>query len=640
MAQAAGGNGYYSNAYHHMQSKQSVDIPNIPPSPTRNLQERQAPHVPPPATHIPSDDDFYVQDHHTGRHRPNVDYLRQHFFHEGRISHEQAMFILDQATDLMSREPNLLHVPSPVIVCGDIHGQYYDLMKIFEIGGSFDENNYLFLGDYVDRGCFGIECLLYLYALKLCDPSRLFLLRGNHECRHLTEYFTFKRECIHKYSAEIYDACIRSFQALPVTALVDGKFFCVHGGISPELDTLQDLERMNRFEEPASKGLLCDLLWADPIPNFGHETEPSYENPHGLPPNVPFIDNHTRGCSYYFTYEAACKFLERNQLLGIFRGHEAQDAGYTMHRKTPTKKFPSVITIFSAPNYLDVYHNRGAVIKYKNKSITIRQYNATSHPYWLPNFMDAFTWSLPFVGEKITEMLLAILAVCSDQELESTSSEEDDSERARELEEDEMDETRTVADISLTPNEISERRQEIKNKILAVGRMQRVFQLLREESENATELAPTPGAPVGPPTAWPGGFHPAGGAPDALGVQGTQMRRMIRTFSDARASDLANERMPQFDYTAPASIPLVPVPSMRIPALSLASGGGVPPADDVGGAGAGLDGGRRNMEELIKRALEEEGLGDGGMVERLADRIARGRRSGRPRNLKRFETAP
>ncbi|KAI8973154.1 Metallo-dependent phosphatase [Trametes punicea] len=631
MEHMATGNGYYSNAYYQMQSKQSVAVSNVPPSPIRNLQERQAPHIPPPAIHIPTDDEFFVLDPHTGRHRPNVEYLKQHFFHEGRISHQHALFILEQATDLMSREPNLLAVPSPVTVCGDIHGQYYDLMKIFEVGGSFEENNYLFLGDYVDRGCFGIECLLYLYALKLCYPNRIFLLRGNHECRHLTEYFTFKRECLHKYSAAVYDACIRSFQALPVTALVDGKFFCVHGGISPELDTLQDLERMNRFEEPASKGLLCDLLWADPIPNFGHETEPTYEYPQGLHPGIPFIDNHTRGCSYYFTYEAACRFLERNQLLGIFRGHEAQDAGYTMHRKTPTKKFPSVITIFSAPNYLDVYHNKGAVIRYKNRNITIRQYNASSHPYWLPNFMDAFTWSLPFVGEKITEMLLAILAVCSDQELESTSSEEDDSDRARELEDDsDGDETRTVADISLTPSEISQRRQEIKNKILAIGKMQRIFQLLREEAENATELTPA-GVPT--PTAWPGGFHPPGAPGDALAVQGTQMRRMIRNFNDARASDLANERMPQFDYTAAPSIPLVPVPSMRLPNLALASAG-------TGGGADELPEGRRNIEELIKRALEEEGLGDGGMVERLADRIARGTRSSRPRGLKRFETAP
>ncbi|TFK80457.1 hypothetical protein K466DRAFT_605309, partial [Polyporus arcularius HHB13444] len=210
---------------------------------------------------------------------------------------------------------------------------------------------------------------------------------------------------------------------------------------------------------------------------------------------------------------------------------------------------------------------------------------------------------------------------------------EEDAERARALNDsdsEEGDETRTVTDLS--PNEISERRQEIKNKILAVGRMQRIFQLLREEAENATELAPAPGAEgAEPPTMWPGGFHPSG-APDALGVHGQQVRRMIRTFSDARASDRANERMPQYDYTQQPVLPLVPVPSMRIPGLALAAG--------AEGEGADGDDNRRNMEELIKKALEEEGLGDGGMVERLADRIARGRRGARPRGLKRFETAP
>lgn len=115
-----------------------------------------------------------------------------------------------------------------------------------------------------------------------------------------------------------------------------------------------------------------------------------------IPPRI----NAERPISY--RYDAVCAFLNRNNLLGVFRGHEAQDAGYTMHRKTPTKKFPSVITVFSAPNYLDAYHNRGAVLKYANKNITIRQYNCSPHPYWLPNFMDGFTWSLPFVGAKST----------------------------------------------------------------------------------------------------------------------------------------------------------------------------------------------------------------------------------------------
>ncbi|EPS97146.1 hypothetical protein FOMPIDRAFT_1166816 [Fomitopsis schrenkii] len=609
--------GYYSSALHQIRETTTA----TPQKHTRegpDLRERQVKHVRPPATHTPDDQEFYVPDVQAGVHRPNVQLLRDHFLNEGRLTEHQALWILEQAATLLAQEPNMLQIEGPVTVCGDIHGQYYDLMKIFEVGGSFAETSYLFLGDYVDRGYFGIECLLYLYSLKLWYPDRLFLLRGNHECRHLTEYFTFKRECLHKYSVTVYEACLRSFQALPVAALLDGKFFCVHGGISPELIKLSDINKIDRFVEPASVGLLCDLLWADPIPGYGEEHKPTYEAPQGLPAGVTFQPNHTRGCSFYFTYEAACQFIDRNQLLGIFRGHEAQDAGYTMYRKTSTKKFPSLITVFSAPNYLDAYHNRGALIRYKDKSMTIRQYNASSHPYWLPNFMDAFTWSLPFVGAKITEMLLAILSVCSDRELEegsSHTSSEEDEERARAVTEAEEDEEERAHP--------SERRQEIKNKILAVGKMQRVFQLLRQEAESATELAPAMPGGMQAPGAWPGGFAAPTPAPDALGVQTAQMRRYIRSFDDARRSDIANERMPHY---AAGSMPLVPVPSMRLPGLAH---GGEGHEEVV------------SMEALIRNALEEEGLSDGGVVERLAERIARGRRpSGRPRGLKRFETAP
>ncbi|KAH8096870.1 Metallo-dependent phosphatase [Cristinia sonorae] len=595
--------------------------PDVPPrsSTPERIRERQVQSIPPPYTRPPLNDQFYLSDA-TGGLKPNVQLLRSHFFHEGRLTEDQALFILESATKLMSREPNMLRINGPVTVCGDIHGQYYDLMKILDVGGDFASSNYLFLGDYVDRGCFGIECLLYLYSLKLWYPNTLSLLRGNHECKHLTEYFTFKRECLHKYSAEVYNACLRSFEALPLTALIDGKFFCVHGGISPQLETLRDLESVDRFQEPPSHGLLCDLLWADPIPNFGNEQEPSHEFPQGVDPHKLWIHNSTRGCSYYFTYEAACKFLARNELLGIFRGHEAQDAGYTMYRKTPTKKFPSVITVFSAPNYLDVYHNRGAIIKYKDRNITIRQYNASPHPYWLPNFMDAFTWSLPFVGAKITEMLLAILDICTQEELE-----DDDSSSTG------MDETSTVADISLTPNEIAQRRQQIKNKVLAVGRMQRVFQLLRydprysylikphdtheEESENATELELGTANTHNPPGAWPGL-----GAPDALNVHVNDIRRQIRSFDDARMSDIANERLPQ--YTPPSDT-LVAVPSMRHTRHEDPASPSEP----------------QSLEGMIRKALLEEGLEDGGVVERLAEKIARGKKaSGRPRGLGRTET--
>ncbi|KDQ55506.1 hypothetical protein JAAARDRAFT_195874 [Jaapia argillacea MUCL 33604] len=557
-------------------------IPGHPEFTEEHTQLRNAREVPEPAYSPPTDGQLWVYND-VGQVKPDIKFLKRHFFHEGRLTEDQALALIDKATEVLSTEPNLLNVSGPVTICGDIHGQYYDLMKLFEVGGNVSDSNYLFLGDYVDRGNFGLECLLYLYALKLWYPNRFFLLRGNHECRHLTEYFTFKRECLHKYSHQVYDACIKSFNALPVAALVDHRFFCVHGGISPELNTLEDIWRLDRFQEPGSHGLLCDLLWADPVANYGRE----HEQDNGLgAPGQMFYHNLTRGCSWFYTYDAVCAFLERNGLLGVIRGHEAQDAGYTMHRKTPTKKFPSVITIFSAPNYLDAYHNRGAVLKYHNKNITIRQFNWSSHPYWLPNFMDAFTWSLPFVGEKIADMLMAVLAVCSEEELEESSDEDD---------------TRTIADLALTPNEIAARRQQIKNKILAVGKMQRVFQLLREEAENASELV-TESPTIG---------HATLAGPNSLTIQGNSIRQNIRSFDDARRVDMVNERLPEF---SPTAFPLVPVPSMR------------PQRTD-------------NMEILIKRVLEED-EGDGGVVERVAERIARGRKpTGRPRALKRHETA-
>lgn len=281
------------------------------------------------------------------------------------------------------------------------------------------------------------------------------------------------------------------------------------------------LTQINRFREPPTHGLICDILWADPLEEFGQEKM-----------NESFVHNHVRGCSYFFTYNAACQFLERNNLLSIIRAHEAQDAGYRMYRKTKVTGFPSVMTIFSAPNYLDVYNNKAAVLKYENNVMNIRQFNCTPHPYWLPNFMDVFTWSLPFVGEKVTDMLIAILNICSKEELEE--DEEEDSSLL--IEQDSpapalpSPSTPTTARPSVQGDEYPERRMVIKNKILAVGRMARVFSVLREEAERVSELKVASGT----------GKLPYGTL--ALGSEG--IKNAIHNFDEARKVDIENERLP------------------------------------------------------------------------------------------------
>uniref|UniRef100_A0A8C9IJ86 Serine/threonine-protein phosphatase n=1 Tax=Piliocolobus tephrosceles TaxID=591936 RepID=A0A8C9IJ86_9PRIM len=340
--------------------------------------------------------------------------LKDHLRKEGKVSKEDCLEIIKKVIDIVSNEPNLLRLQDPITIVGDIHGQYYDLLKLLEVGGEPGKTQFLFLGDYVDRGSFSIEVLLLLYALKINFPDRIWLIRGNHECRQMTSFFNFRDECEYKYDIVVYYAFMESFDTIPLSAVINGKFLGVHGGLSPDLILLNQISSFTRFQEPPRSGIFCDILWSDPIDEDKEE--------HTIH-NEAYFPNDIRGCSYFFGYNAATTFLEKNGLLSIIRAHEAQLEGYKIHQTNLKTGFPVVITIFSAPNYCDVYNNKGAVLKFDNNTLNIQQFSFSPHPYHLPNFMNLFTWSLPFVSEKVTELLYSLLnSSINDSDGEETGS--------------------------------------------------------------------------------------------------------------------------------------------------------------------------------------------------------------------------
>ncbi|GME87199.1 hypothetical protein B5S31_g1175 [[Candida] boidinii] len=504
---------------------------------------------------------------------PDYKFMREHFKREGKLQIHQVIRIIKMTTNLLSKESNLIHVPAPVTVCGDVHGQFYDLCKLFEICGDPDKSPFLFLGDYVDRGAYSIETLLLLYAMKLNHPDTFFLLRGNHESKQMTMHFTFHSECILKYSLDVYKESIESFKALPIAAIMNKQFFCVHGGISRELKKVSDLNRINRFvEDFPSSGLLCDLMWADPSADYDTEI---FDEDDEYDPSSYFTENYERGCSFMFTYKASCKFLQENNLLCILRAHQAQDAGYRMYKKTESQQFPSVITLFSAPNYCGTYGNKAAVLRYEKAVMNIRQFSSSPVPYRLPNLIDVFTWSIPFVAERTADILLSVLNICTEDELKEdtpiarklveslndvSSNPLSKSEIINRMADNEYIDntpttttgttagttvgTTTVATTTATATATSKGtdnsesdngksqavlRNELRNKILAIGRVSRMFNILREEAEKVEHLRKLSG----------------GELPKGVLISGKdELDNKITSFEEARLADLANEGLP------------------------------------------------------------------------------------------------
>ncbi|CAN0043368.1 unnamed protein product [Ectocarpus sp. 6 AP-2014] len=350
------------------------------------------------------------------------DAIGERFRRQERLELGEAVALIEAVKNIFREEDNMVPLDAPVMVVGDVHGQYFDLLNILKRWRP--DHNLLFLGDYVDRGQFSCEVILHLFALKLRHPKNVFLIRGNHECSSVSAHFGFKDECKMKYGLTVYYRFLLAFQTMPICALIEtsiGRIFACHGGISPDIRHLSDIEEIDRFAEPEMEGPLCDMLWADPLNEDDSHKLTGEEYQHFL--DTDYISNQVRGCSYMFGYHAVQRFLRENRLMYMVRAHEVQEEGFRSHFPSPvwglaaaaaaaeegdfsdedselgseeeeeansydqvladTSRHlnPTVLTVFSAPNYCDRYRNKAAVLHIERPGYyTVNLLEAEPHP--------------------------------------------------------------------------------------------------------------------------------------------------------------------------------------------------------------------------------------------------------------------
>lgn len=255
------------------------------------------------------------------------------------LTEQEVKALTELARERLLQESNVQPVPSPVTICGDIHGQWHDLMELFRIGGNAPDTNYLFMGDYVDRGYYSVETVSLLVCLKVRYPDRVYILRGNHESRQITQVYGFYDECVRKYgSANVWKLFTDLFDYFPLTAVVDSTIFCLHGGLSPSIDTLDHVRQLDRVQEVPHEGPMCDLLWSDPDDRSGWGISP-------------------RGAGFTFGADISAAFNQRNGLETVARAHQLVMEGYNWSHEG------SVVTIFSAPNYCYRCGNQAAILE-------------------------------------------------------------------------------------------------------------------------------------------------------------------------------------------------------------------------------------------------------------------------------------
>ncbi|CAD8176897.1 unnamed protein product [Paramecium pentaurelia] len=289
--------------------------------------------------------------------------LMNHYKDQKKLHKKYAVMILQKVGEILKSQQNVVEYDVPkdleFTVCGDTHGQFFDLLNIFKINGNPSvQRPYLFNGDFVDRGSWSVEVIMTLFAWKVCNPDIMHLTRGNHESRNMNKMYGFEGEVKHKYDDKVYELFQTVFNYLPLAYTLSKQVMVVHGGLfSNDGVTISELQKLNRFRDIPEGGPMADMLWSDPIKQNGRH--PS-----------------KRGISISFGPDIAHKFLNENGLSLLVRSHEMKDQGYEVEADG------RVITIFSAPNYCDQMKNKGAFIIFRGGEMKPKfvQFDAVEHP--------------------------------------------------------------------------------------------------------------------------------------------------------------------------------------------------------------------------------------------------------------------
>ena len=253
------------------------------------------------------------------------------------VTKEEIMILCDMFQDLVMKDDILMELKPPINIIGDLHGQFTDLIRFLQ-AVDYTKQRFLFLGVFVDRGYHSVEILSLIYALKIRYPNQYFVIRGNHESHDINRVFGFYDECIKKYDESVWKRFNLTFAYYPILARIKQKILCVHGGLSPELRTVEDIKNIQRPLQIQCGTMVCDLLWSDPGKWNGWKL------------------NTIRGMSYYFGEDIVDEFMKRNDLDLICRGHEVVDGGYQF------KYNKKLVTLFSSPIYCNQLRNCGAMM--------------------------------------------------------------------------------------------------------------------------------------------------------------------------------------------------------------------------------------------------------------------------------------